>query len=310
MFKARLRATFAGADVRVCTAFWLFGLINNVLYVIILSAALDLVGPDVPKALVLLADIIPSFVIKLCAPYFIHLVPYSLRIILFAAISSWGMLLTALAPAYTDSGSITTKMAGVVLASLSSGAGELSFLGLTHYYGTFSQAAWGSGTGAAGLIGAGAYAIATTSIGLSVKATLLASSFLPLIMLLSFFFVLPRDPLRQQQRLPQPEAVAEDSEERDYSTSDREDQGLLAEPVHASTTHSASSQKPTTPISERSTFAHNLRRARALIVPYILPLVLVYFAEYLINQSIAPTLLFPLDETPFTEYRSFYPTYA
>ncbi|KAL8814770.1 MAG: hypothetical protein Q9223_006035 [Gallowayella weberi] len=267
MFKARLRATFAGADVRVCTAFWLFGLINNVLYVIILSAALDLVGPDVPKALVLLADIIPSFVIKLCAPYFIHLVPYSLRIILFAVISSWGMLLTALAPAYTDSGSITTKMAGVVLASLSSGAGELSFLGLTHYYGTFSQAAWGSGTGAAGLIGAGAYAIATTSIGLSVKATLLASSFLPLIMLLSFFFVLPRDPLRQQQRLPQPEAVAEDSEERDYSTSDREDQGLLAEPVHASTTHSASSQKPTTPISERSTFAHNLRRARALIVP-------------------------------------------
>lgn len=37
---------------------------------------------------------------------------------------------------------------------------------------------------------------------------------------------------------------------------------------------------------------------------------LVYFAEYLINQSVAPTLLFPLDKTPFTEYRSFYPTYA
>ncbi|KAL8993578.1 MAG: hypothetical protein Q9169_006246, partial [Polycauliona sp. 2 TL-2023] len=37
---------------------------------------------------------------------------------------------------------------------------------------------------------------------------------------------------------------------------------------------------------------------------------LVYFAEYLINQSVTPTLLFPLNETPFTEYRSFYPTYA
>lgn len=42
----------------------------------------------------------------------------------------------------------------------------------------------------------------------------------------------------------------------------------------------------------------------------ILPLMLVYFAEYLINQSVAPTLLFPLNKTPFTEYRSFYPTYA
>ena len=37
-------------------AFWLFGLINNVLYVVNLSAAIDLVGPLVPKATVLLAD--------------------------------------------------------------------------------------------------------------------------------------------------------------------------------------------------------------------------------------------------------------
>lgn len=52
------------------------GLINNILYVIILSAALDLVGPSVPKATVLLADVIPSFLTKLTAPYYIHAVPY------------------------------------------------------------------------------------------------------------------------------------------------------------------------------------------------------------------------------------------
>ncbi|KAL8856354.1 MAG: hypothetical protein Q9178_007045 [Gyalolechia marmorata] len=292
MFRARLGAIFAGADVRVCTAFWLFGiliciyllldhsanrkpgLINNVLYVIILSAALDLVGPNVPKAVVLLADIIPSFLIKLCAPYFIHLVPYWLRIILFAVISSWGMLLIALAPPYTDGGTITTKMAGVVLASLSSGAGELSFLGLTHYYGSFSQAAWGSGTGAAGLIGAAYYSIATTSIGLSVKTSLLASSFLPLIMLLSFFLMLPRRLLRRATSLQNHNADVEHEEGND-DFSDREDHGLLAEPLSEST----ASLKSFEPI-------------------------------YLINQSVAPTLLFPLNETPFTEYRSFYPTYA
>lgn len=41
----------------------------------------------------------------------------------------------------------------------------------------------------------------------------------------------------------------------------------------------------------------------------MLPLLLVYIAEYTINQGVAPTLLFPLPETPFTHYRAFYPTY-
>jgi battenin len=42
----------------------------------------------------------------------------------------------------------------------------------------------------------------------------------------------------------------------------------------------------------------------------MLPLLLVYIAEYTINQGVAPTLLFPLPSTPFTHYRSFYPTYG
>lgn len=41
----------------------------------------------------------------------------------------------------------------------------------------------------------------------------------------------------------------------------------------------------------------------------MLPLLLVYIAEYTINQGVAPTLLFPLDQTPFDHYRAFYPTY-
>jgi battenin len=169
----------------------LTGLINNVLYVIILTAALDLVGPSVPKAVVLLADVLPSFVTKLVAPYFIHKVPYPVRIIVFVLLSTCGMLLVALAPHSQDPRSVGIKMAGVIVASFSSGGGELSFLGLTHYYGPFSLAAWGSGTGGAGLIGAGAYVIATTTLGLGVRTSLFIFSFLPLVMLFSFFVVLP-----------------------------------------------------------------------------------------------------------------------
>jgi battenin len=41
----------------------------------------------------------------------------------------------------------------------------------------------------------------------------------------------------------------------------------------------------------------------------MLPLLLVYIAEYTINQGVAPTLLFPLRETPFRHFRAFYPAY-
>ena len=41
----------------------------------------------------------------------------------------------------------------------------------------------------------------------------------------------------------------------------------------------------------------------------MLPLLLVYVAEYTINQGVAPTLLFPLPSTPFRHYRAFYPAY-
>ena len=41
----------------------------------------------------------------------------------------------------------------------------------------------------------------------------------------------------------------------------------------------------------------------------MLPLLLVYVAEYTINQGVTPTLLFPLKDTPFNHFRAFYPTY-
>lgn len=274
------------------------------LYVIILSAALDLVGPGVPKGVVLLADVIPSFGVKLCAPYFIHVVPYSIRILLFVGLSATGMLLIALTPSYTDGGTITIKMAGVILASLSSGGGELSFLGLVHYYGPFSLAAWGSGTGGAGLIGAGAYALATTSLGLSVRTTLLASACLPAVMLVSFFLILPLGPLRshsQKQRHNTGSWTEDQSDDIDRE----QREGLLSPDEVPKPVFGSQSKASTT----WSAFRHNLARAKRLFFPFMLPLLLVYVAEYTINQGVSPTLLFPLKESPFHHFRAFYPTY-
>ncbi|CRG88930.1 hypothetical protein PISL3812_05965 [Talaromyces islandicus] len=298
-FRDRFKALFNDADPRVCTAFWFFGLINNVLYVIILSAALDLVGSGIPKGIVLLADVVPSFACKLTAPYFIHLVPYPVRVIIFVTLSVLGMLIIALTSTTTDGGAISTKLAGIVLASLSSGGGELSFLGLTHYYGPFSLASWSSGTGAAGLVGAGAYALATTSLGLSVKSTILASACLPAVMLVNFFMVLPLEPIRYISRVQseyQPIADMDDVENADQAAGPRDDGTSKA---------TGNSGGP----SGWALLMSKLERSKGLFIPFMLPLLLVYVAEYTINQGVAPTLLFPLDETPFEQFRAFYPAY-
>ena len=218
----------------------------------------------------LLCDVIPSFLTKLCAPYFIHEIPYPVRVLLFSALSAIGMLLIALTPPYTDGGTIKTKMAGVVLASMSSGGGELSFISLTHFYGPFSLASWGSGTGGAGLIGAGAYALATTTLRLSSKDTIFASAFLPAIMLMSFFIILPRKPMSRQaataSNRSEPSLIATEDELDGVSDprEAEEEEGLL--PNSSSLTES----KPFVLSKSQSwgaAFLQNLQRSRSLFFP-------------------------------------------
>jgi battenin len=258
----------------------------------------------------------------LIGPYFVHAIPYSLRILLISVLSIIGMLLIVSTP---DGGPLGPKMAGIVLASVASGAGELSFLGLTHYYGHFSLAAWGSGTGGAGLVGAAIYVAATSWWGWTVHTTLLASALFPFIMLASFFALLPREPLRaaNANRLARYEPVgAGDEEEREVLTSpvDDLDEAEIGSFEYTTTqsTHSSSfalaNPKSSSAITSRikgmvSGVKQNLNRTKSLFIPYMLPLLLVYIAEYTINQGVAPTLLFPLDSTPFKQFRDFYPAY-
>lgn len=276
------------------------GLINNVLYVIVLSAAQDLVG-NLPKGIVLLADVMPSFAAKLIAPYFIHRVPYNVRVLVFIALSTVGMLMVALTP---PTKSVAVKMVGVVLASLSSGGGELSFLGMTHYYGHISLVGWGSGTGAAGLVGAGLYVVLTEWWRFSVKDSLLFSATLPAVMFVAFFMILPRGPLREATGPKVYETVPESDTDAQQEP-DRESTDGVLNPEYSTllTTYPARRSGPTS-------LAANLRRVKALVIPYMVPLFLVYIAEYTINQGVAPTLLFPLDESLFREYRGFYPFYG
>jgi battenin len=104
----------------------------------------------------------------------IALLIISVRIILFIVLSFSGMQLVA------QTTGLIPRLLGIVVASISSGAGELSFLQLTHWQDQWALPGFAVGTGMAGLAGAYFYLALTTWIGLSVRTSLNVSSVQPI----------------------------------------------------------------------------------------------------------------------------------
>ncbi|PLW21284.1 hypothetical protein PCANC_05062 [Puccinia coronata f. sp. avenae] len=254
------------SSIRFSLALFLFGLLNNVLYVIILSAALDLVPSDVPTGVILVADITPSLLVKIGWPYFVKgKIRYARRILSCSALSFAGMMVIVIFS------SVPLRLLGISLASVSSGLGEMTFLQLTtRYHGQPGVSWFASGTGAAGVVGAAFWWLLRH---LGVQIGLGLSSVLPICLSFTYFFLLP-----PPNQLP-PATLNEDEAGRgSYEiVPASSDQALMLPPL-----------KPS-----ELTFPEKLRLARPLLIPYMLPLFAVYFAEYTINTAIAPTLLYP-----------------
>ncbi|XP_039620912.1 battenin-like isoform X4 [Polypterus senegalus] len=142
---------------RNLTGFWILGLCNNFAYVIMLSAAHDILSKQeagsnstrptpapiptqnssnssrydcnsLSTAAVLLADILPTLLIKLTAPFYIHLIPYGFRVLICIFTAAASFLIVSF------STGVWMSLFGVVFASISSGLGELSFLSLTAFF--------------------------------------------------------------------------------------------------------------------------------------------------------------------------------
>ncbi|EST08729.1 Batten's disease protein Cln3 [Kalmanozyma brasiliensis GHG001] len=291
-------------SLRLNIAFFLFGLLNNSLYVVILTAALELLPQGVPTGLVSFANIFPALIAKAVWPYLLKgEVRYTKRVWSCAALSFVGMLLVSFFPA------LTMRLFGISLASFSSGLGELTFLQLSTRYApkrsggrrsglsevelagagletNFAGDAVGwfaSGTGAAGLVGAGAWWVVRP---LGVQTGMAILSVLPGFMVLAYTVVLPS----VEQLLEGggkggeyvPVSTDDDRTSQDDLDADADDSTPL---VHPSTPD---------PATIRLSFAEKMSLLRPMLLPYILPLVTVYFAEYTINQGVAPTLIYPL----------------
>ncbi|GMG30786.1 unnamed protein product [Ambrosiozyma monospora] len=288
---------------RVFAAFWIFGLVNNVLYVVILSAAVDLVGPKTPKAVVLMADILPSFICKLSAPFFIHNIPYNWRIFILVGLSFIGMLIVSFG------GAVSLVICGITLASASSGLGETTFLQLTHYYDEISLTAWSSGTGGAGLVGSFLFMVMTTWLEVAPTNALLIFAMVPFVFFIIYFKLLPTPQIPQQNCLNG--SRTDDLEGQEHLLSQNNSNESSWD--HSMTLQPERNKSLFPNKNKESIWLHlklTLKRMRAYVLPYMCPLFSVYVAEYIINQGISPTLLFDIDEMPFHNYRDVYVTYG
>ncbi|KAL5285946.1 CLN3 family protein [Megaselia abdita] len=130
---------------------------------------------------ILLADIIPSLMVKIVAPY----IPFWVNIRVFLAIllQIAGFLLVAFAEAEW------MAILGVIATSASSGIGETTFMAYTGKFNKNVISTWSSGTGGAGVIGSLSYA-GLISAGLSPKNTMLVMLAFPAIESFAFWVVL------------------------------------------------------------------------------------------------------------------------
>ncbi|XP_014786537.1 battenin isoform X2 [Octopus bimaculoides] len=265
-------------------AFWIFGLCNNFAYVIMLSAAHDilkeeenkkqnqsdtfqnnsstfgnttadsgskyLICNEIGTGAILLADILPALLIKLSSPLYIQKLSYNLKVTIIIATTTLSFILVSAAS------NVIFSIIGVCFASFSSGLGEVTFLSLTSFFHKNVVSTWSSGTGGAGIFGALSYA-GLTMLNLSPRHTILVMLIIPAIFAFSYFVLLQKPPVLQT---------------------------LGTDVSHSMLLNSS---PPRLMLNTRE----KLVRIGA-VVKYMLPLCLVYIAEYYINQTLFELLYF------------------
>lgn len=284
-------------NIRNLIGFWLLGLCNNFGYVVMLSAAHDILavnGTDQAAATnsstseltqssnlsdglecnplstgtVLLADILPTLIIKITAPFYMQKIKYSIRIaicVLFAFASFFVVAFSHV---------LWFSLLGVVFASISSGFGEITLLSYSAYFDKDVVSTWSSGTGAAGVFGALAYA-GFTSAGVSPRNTVLIMNVIPFTLGISYCFILEQPGI------------------------EREEEPLLSNAGNDSVAENEPGDHPSNSLS----FKTKLNITKSLL-KYMLPLFFVYFAEYSINQGLHELIYWNgIWLTPSEQYR-------
>ena len=281
-------------DRCIFICFWIIGLCTPIPFLVMLSAAHDLLKQnpnsiessyfnqsliikknkfdcnELSTGIVLLAGVMPGIVIKLIAPFFVHKISYKTRLIFIVFCSMASFLLVSLSP---ESMKHLTFI-GVMFASASSGFGEITFLSLSTLYTTnLSLTGWSSGSGLSGLLSSFVYAI-LTSIGLTPRLTILVMTCIPFIMYFTYSILPPPGLMRI------PLNKLNSNGNNNFNVNNSRDSIKIND-------HDGDDV-------EKHSFYEKILLIRPLF-KYMMPLFIVYFSEFFINQGLLELLFFKND---------------
>lgn len=200
---------------------------------------------------ILLADILPSLLTKLVSP-FIN-ISINIRVAIAIMLTALSFVLTSFSTTHLVS------FIGVICASISSGLGEVTFLAFQAEFEQGVVSYWSSGTGMAGLAGAGLYSLITSVV--TVETSLLIMLIVPVVEAGIFWILISRPGITVSHR------------------------SLLG------SNESLDGQEKSNLVPELSV-RQKIRLARPLVFRFMLPLGLVYFFEYFINQGLSELMYF------------------
>ena len=189
-------ATTTDRTIAPSVAFFFSGLFNNLSYVIMLSASKSIL-PNNAVSMVLLFDDLPAFLSQIVSPMLLHSVSYRSRILIIAACTVSSLCLgAACVSGHCYTYPTFLPLLSVSLTSIAFGIGESTFFSMLSVHPSSSVGWFSSGTGASGVVGAGAYYVLIHFFHASV-ALLLCVLLVPIHVFIFLNIVLPTTKDRQ-----------------------------------------------------------------------------------------------------------------
>eukprot|EP00759_Apiculatamorpha_spiralis_P036845 PhF_6_TR37073/c0_g1_i6/m.54315/K12389/BTS, CLN3; battenin len=201
-------------------ALWCLGMINNLVYCVILSAADDIAttfGQDSLVGLISWANNALGTVIKLVNAFLLHHSSVSRRIWVTAIMTAVGIVIIALAAQIGNSNAshFIVAIVGITFVGTACSFGEIILLGYLEYYPSHLVGGWSAGTGMSGVMGSLMY-LGFSSAGVRFETTFLILLVFVALYLIFFFAVLQKP--EQQNSLEDTKLVNTDQCQDDSYT--------------------------------------------------------------------------------------------
>lgn len=270
---------------------------------------------QMPTSTILIADILPSLLIKLAFPLFLISIRQSLSMTFAILLYSMSFVITGFASHQS------MVFLGVVSGSVSAGLADQTTMSIIPNYKEYALASYSMGSGLSGLICALSYA--SLSLFLGLRAILLLMLVMPAALALAFFVLIKPDEMKTEDEeteheprthVPAPVEIIPNSEidsafvttstaVRLFNNKDDDEVEIKDDDSrysHQLDVNIVSAQHNDGVDDERSLLSRNEVNltnkekidAIPMILKYFIPMFVVYFLEYFINQGLYELIYF------------------